>query len=432
MKSPFRKTHSGFVLASALILLVSLTLVAVTVAYRNTLNEMMAANQRDYVNAMTVAESGIEEGFAKVKHNQGGFWVDMANQVFGQELLDVNNNTFTSGYVSGGNYLVTVRDQLDPGGNPVVIMNSLGAVNGAEREIEVVMEMRPYGTQQYAILTSDDINKISGNPVITGPYADIHTNSDLYISGDPIVAGSVSASGEILEGADSGGIDGEAIEGAPQVEIPYIYPPEYYQYRTIEFTADCRVLDANGTLLANAASGKWHGWDCSPGDKWTMSTSNAADMYPAFYYIRGNMIISGSPEDTWWYASFVAEGYIEVGGNPWLRPWGSHPDYDTGDPVANEILFYAGNDLKINGNADQQFFGILATHMEIDVSGNPFLMGTIVAENGAGQEVTSGQDVKNIVDKNSFSGNMHLEAAGSALFGGGKKLTVTAWRELVN
>jgi hypothetical protein len=118
MNKPIRNQNQnqnqGFVLASALILLVSLTLVAVTVAYRNTLNEMMAANQRDYVNAMTVAESGIEEGFAKAKHNQGGFWVDTANQVFGQDLLDVNNNTFTSGYVSGGNYLVTCATSSTP------------------------------------------------------------------------------------------------------------------------------------------------------------------------------------------------------------------------------------------------------------------------------------------------------------------------------
>ena len=40
----------GIVLAGVLIILVAITLVAVTVARRNTMHEMMAANQRDALN----------------------------------------------------------------------------------------------------------------------------------------------------------------------------------------------------------------------------------------------------------------------------------------------------------------------------------------------------------------------------------------------
>ena len=56
----------GVVLAGALILLVSLTLIAVTVAYRTSMNELIAANQRDALNAMAIADSGLEAGFAAV------------------------------------------------------------------------------------------------------------------------------------------------------------------------------------------------------------------------------------------------------------------------------------------------------------------------------------------------------------------------------
>ena len=52
----------GFALLGALIILVSLSLLAVTMSHRVTVNEMMAANQRDMINAMAVAETFILGG----------------------------------------------------------------------------------------------------------------------------------------------------------------------------------------------------------------------------------------------------------------------------------------------------------------------------------------------------------------------------------
>jgi hypothetical protein len=443
--------NRGAVLASTLIILVSLTLIAVTLAYRNTMDELMAANQRDAVNAMAIADSGIEEAFGIVKNNH------VVNQQFTNDLYLLDWEVADSS-LSGGEYQVTVVscrdvDHLDPSSiyrtcinfDPVaepdtfeqVILKSIGTVNGAEREIEIVLEMQSAGTAigQFAILTQEDINSISGNPIIYGPHADVHANADIIISGDPIIAGTVSAVGNIdISGNPTTG--GE-VNGAGVVPIPAIVPTEYKTYATTIFTPDCKILrKVSGSFseIADLSSGdKWRGWDCSVNDKWTMSDSApAGGLSSEFYYIEGNMVISGGPTGAW-YASFVAEGYIEISGNPFFIPWASHPENDTGDPVANEILFFAGNDLKINGNPEQEFIGLLATHMEIQVSGNPFVIGAIIAENGAGQEQQSGQEVKNIVDKNEFNGNMTMNAAGVEMFnvGATKELTVTAWRELV-
>jgi Tfp pilus assembly protein PilX len=445
--------NRGAVLASTLIILVSLTLIAVTLAYRNTMDELMAANQRDAVNAMAIADSGIEEAFAIVKNNYVG-GQEFDNAMYAPTYIAQDSS------VSGGSYAVKVNcvSDLDSStdnydgfcGTPTagefeqVILNSVGTVNGASREIEIVLEMRDAGTSigQYAILTETDINSISGNPIIYGPNADVHANADIIISGDPVIAGTISAVGNV----DISGnpiINGGEVSGAGSVEVPYIYPPEYRPYATIVFTKDCKVQDGSGVQLADLGSGgKWHGWDCSDNDKWTMGDSDpVGGLLDAFYYIKGNMVVSGGPEALW-IVSFVAEGYIEISGNPFFEPYGYHHpfcdvlvpgDCSGQDLVANEILFYAGNDLKINGNPDQEFHGLLATHMEIGVSGNPFLEGAIIAENGAGQEVTSGQEAKNIIDKNEFNGNMILNATGSELFnlGVSKELTVTAWRELV-
>jgi cytoskeletal protein CcmA (bactofilin family) len=416
----------GFVLAASLFLLLTLTLVVVTIAHRNTFDEAMAGNQRDFVNAMGVTESGVEAGFALVKENYvngGNFDVD--------QLTGYSSNPLLTGSLSGGSYAVTV---------PVVnanllVLNSVGSVAGAEREIEVVLEVDSSGTWDYAILTSDSINVMSGDPIIYGPYADVHTNMHFYISGNPEIDGSISATG-VLDISGNPTVGGEQTSGADNVDIPHVYPPEHRGNANIVLTPDCRVTAADGSEIADLSDGgKWHGWDCSVGDKWTMADSSPdGGLYDAFYYVEGNVVISGGPEALW-YASFVAEGYIEVSGNPYFHPWGYGAGNDTGSEVGDKILFLAGNDLKINGNPDQEFIGIMAAHMEVGVSGNPYLEGSILAENGLhgeGQEVASGMEIKNIIDNNEFNGNMVLNASGDGLGGAGQPLIVSAWRELVH
>ncbi len=288
--------------------------------------------------------------------------------------------------------------------------------------------------EKESILTEDSIDSFSGDPIIHGPYAHVHSNSDVIISGSPVIDGTVSASGRVIN-VGSPVLGGE-VSGAAQKHIPHVYPPEFREFATVVLTADCRVETPSGALIADlSGSVMWHGWICSMNSKWTMSSGLPLDgLYSGFYYVHGNVIISGSPSAIW-YASLVAEVYIEIAGDADFRPWGSKPGNDTGDTVADEVLFLAGNDLKINGNPSQQFNGILAAHMEVQVSGNPFLVGSIIAENGKyamGQEITTGQDVVDVVTKNEFNGVMTLAANGTAMIGGGNPVQVAAWRELVH
>ena len=63
------------------------------------------------------------------------------------------------------------------------------------------------------------------------------------------------------------------------------------------------------------------------------------------------------------------------------------------------------------------------------MSGNPYLEGSILAENGLhgeGQEVASGMEIKSIIDNNEFNGNMVLNASGDGLGGAGQPLVVSA------
>lgn len=63
------------------------------------------------------------------------------------------------------------------------------------------------------------------------------------------------------------------------------------------------------------------------------------------------------------------------------------------------------------------------------------MTGSIVAENGRhgmGQEVTTGQQVVDLVTVNSIEGSMYMDASGTASLGGANPVKVTAWRELVH
>lgn len=419
-----RAKESGFVLASALIILASLTLIVVSVAYRNVSNELMSANQRDSINALTIAESGIESGFALIRRDYV-----KERQFLVADLTPYITSPILGDSVSGGSYSVSTP-VID---SNYMVMNSIGNVFGAEREIEIILEIDGNATFQYAILTEDDIDAIEGQPEITGPFANVHSNSDIIIQGTPTVTGTVSATGTV---SVQGNADlGAEVSGAAVVEIPHVYPPEYEQFATVVFSSDCKVQSPEGLVISDLGSGgRWHGWECSPGDNWNMSGNVHGDLFEGFYYVKGNVRLLGSPNGTW-YVTIVAEGYIDVSGNALYKPWGSKAGNNTGDHSANEILFLAGNDLRVSGTPDQQFNGILAAHQEVQITGNAFLAGSVVAENGRyamGQEVTNGQAVVDLVARNSLEGSLILDASGTANLGGENPVKVSGWREIVH
>ncbi len=422
----FSARNNGFALVSSLIILTILTLLVITAASRNTMDELMAGNQRDSVNAMVVAESGIEAGYAVIRKDHvkaGEFQTTDLQPYISSPLLYES--------VSGGTYSVTLPQVTTNG----VVMNSLGNFTGAEREIEIHMEIDGEELSQHAILTNRDINALSGTPQVTGPVANIHSNADIYIQGNPNIAGDVTASGTV-SATGNPSIGGNESSGADVVEIPHVYPPDFRPFATVVMTNNCKVETPQGGMIANlSGGGTWSGWSCLVNQKWMMSGNVHPGLAHEFYYVEGNVELAGNPGGIW-YASFVAEGYIKVSGNAEYRSWGSGAGNDTGDYVANEILFLAGNDLMIQGTPSQIFRGIMAAHMEIHVSGNVFLEGSLVAENGLhgmGQEVQSGQTVVDlVVDNNSFEGNMTIVATPTGLIGGGNPAKMTAWRELLH
>lgn len=274
-----------------------------------------------------------------------------------------------------------------------------------------------------AILTQGDL-ELSGNATIKN--GGVHSNSDISISGNPSVDGVVSASGTVT---NSGSSTLNTESGAATAAIPAIDPADFKQYAEYILGRDGKVLDAAGNVLADLAngSGDWNGWDYSVTGgavKWQMSKNDTID---GRFYIEGNAVVSGNPGKLNpyqpWAATLIAEGDIEISGNPIMKNYAGGGDA-VPEGVKN-LLLLAGRDLKINGNLaqDQAFQGIMAAHEQISISGNPSLGGYIIAEDA--------ENVSNTVVSNTVSGNMEL-VSGAALatpFQSDRPRRL-AWREL--
>ena len=414
--------HSGMSLPIVLILLIPLTLLGVTLANRNNLEELMAAGQRDSQQALMNAESGLALTQQILEQVDAGTFSSTLDQILADPDGDIGINGYTvTDYSGSSKGIVTVKvvdnyepeEDIDPGfQNPFgdtdgrVLVRSTGIYRGGERVVEAVYYLQrtagagSANASPMVIFAEDDLS-ISGNPFIWGPNANVHSNSNMDISGNPEIWGNVSAHGEVNVSGNPVNQDGDALEyteNANAIATPYVYPPAYKPYASFYLTNDCDVYDGwpdhpdpaqRGSLVKNDVkdNGPWNGWNCDYNKEWKMDTG---DWIEGFFYVEANVIISANPgegEPAPAKMSIVAEGYIEVSGNPNIEPY-YVTEFDPDDAVvqslidgrenvllSNKILFYAGNDLKINGNADQHFSGIMAAHMEFAISGAPNLAG---------------------------------------------------------
>ena len=147
-------------------------------------------------------------------------------------------------------------------------------------------------------------------------------------------------------------------------------------------------------MIADANSDPWNGWQYSSG-KWDLSENQTIN---GMLYIEGDAVVSGNPGETGptWQTTLLATGSIEVSGNPVIANY-----KDSLDPVGvQNLLLVAGKDLKINGNANQTYEGIIAVREQFYISGNPTIVGAIIV-NGSGSQ-------SGLISENKLSGNFNL------------------------
>ena len=432
MKRKFPGRQQGVSLPIALILLIPLTMLGITLANRNNLEEMMASSQHHGQQSLMNAETGLALGGQLLDQmvtdqialddpdlmnadSMLTLAVDPTVLVYGE--FDLSSYILEQGAVT-----VDIIDNDDGDSdfttdidNRVILrsIGSYGDYQAGERIIEAIVHMNfPGGgpDNPITIFTEDRIT-LSSTAEIRGP-AIVHSNAvveigaEVYVEGEIRNVGSRSDSYQQLrDGANwpsglakdnTGSFEGDRVTAnvAPLV-TPFIYPPYYKGYATRYLTKNCQVwngvpntLNKDGTLARSGFPKQ--GWVCSSGDKWELMGS--VDSH--FYYVESHVTIpdqlgsDGNPLEI----SIVSEGYMDVSGQTYLVPYPHQgPDdinqVESDNAIAslttaekdavlrsNEVLLLAGGDLLVQGqssfdDSSAAFSGLLAAHDNVNISG---------------------------------------------------------------
>lgn len=281
-----------------------------------------------------------------------------------------------------------------------------------------------------AVLVDGDL-EMHGSPTINGSQGSVHANGDLDIND---MAVTISQNATATGGYDApGGWDPGGTEGGdtPEIPVPDIHAIDYWNeadyilthhpspylgtagriIRRVDNTVMCTVdpADANACRkVVNPDTGVIWGWSWTPAGGWDL-TSNIAT--PATFYVEGDVKITGDPGSPIApiYLSIIAEGNIEVAGNPDLRP----------EP-ASAILFVTDMDLKLNGNIAVPLTveGKILVREQIDFAGNPQISGQVIC-----QDVPS---VSTLVTNNTIAGSVSITYNGLVTT---VAYNVSGWRE---
>jgi len=229
-------------------------------------------------------------------------------------------------------------------------------------------------------------------------------------------SGDITASGDVNT-TSSGTTDGS---GATEIKLPLIDPSVYAEYADFTFASDGNVYDANGKFVGNDS---YSGWVFN-GAKWRTVGSTVEGGLLYFEGDAGNVDISsnvgskGSP----WSVSILADGWIDINGTPIIENYKNPANPE----AVQQILFMAGTDIKILGNTNQIFIGVIAAGEQFNLSGTVNIHGAIIA---ADQSNTSDH-----VTDNYLSGTANITNDGSLSIPPiprGSELLVYTWRELL-
>lgn len=361
----------------------------------------MFANSKSTLLALSNAENGLKK--AKI------VLLSVLNSGTNlSSLYSSNNGVFLTSFDAAGNgYSVSILD--NDYGDPIssseqsVVLKATGTSDKVSRVLEsiiVISTTKSNSDFANAALLVNGPLELSGNSDITGSCGAIQVNGELSVFGSTYVNLSVSASGGIInpEKLDSPSIDGSA----EPVSVPKVSPENYRYLADYILSSNGKVYDASGGEISDTASNKWNGWQKTGENngitQWKLSGNTT--LSSVTLYVEGEVEVSGSPgkgSSDGWKVSLIAERSIHIQGNPQFTP----NDSSTSFAGMKNLLFVAGGDLKISGNAthlgDEGFY---LAHEQIEFSGNSTIKGLVVAENA-----TTASNHQDHASVNTISGN---------------------------
>jgi hypothetical protein len=457
----------GMALVSSLLLMAVMSGLIMALAVSGKLEVAMSDNEQLYAGARAAAESGLNRAAAIImaQANLPTFQpdtllagpdglVDAANP---SAAVNADNGLLTNAIpgaapwavVAGSEYSFNVRvfDDDDPALHGFALSNAQltamgpppeppedgNATNDVNRRIVIrAIGFGPRGTtatlEQFlspikmpALLVDGNL-EMGGNAQIIGSQGSVHTNADLLVSGNAVsVSQNATSTGTITAG--SGWSPGGTMSGGmPEIPVPDIHAIDYFNDADFVLQANGTITNKAGTTIyCNAWSSQnacrnvvppggtaGFGWTFQQASGWDLSQNTANS---ATYYAKTNVKITGNPGSTSLplALTIIAEGYIDVEGNPDLQP----------EP-ASEIMFVTDMDLKIHGNFAQPLTveGRILVREQIDFAGNPTLAGQVIV-----QDIPT---VCTLVTNNVFTGSVTLSYNGLVET---VAYAVSGWRE---
>jgi len=463
-----RDNDRGIALISALLVMVVLSALAIALTTSGRIEVAMGDNEAFYAGARAAAESGLNHTAAIVIQQAANPLFDadtllqgpdgQANPTLEGASVNADNNQVT--HLLGGtapwavpgaadySYDVRIFDDDDARlKNGVAFTSAELTAMGAGRPTQVEDGLRfsdvnrrlviqstgfgPRGTTATleqmltpitmpALLVNGDLT-MGGNAEVIGTQGSVHANGNLVIGSNGVtITENATATGTLTAGAgwNPGGLESG---GMPSIPVPDIRAINYFNEADFVLQADGRITNrANTTTYCNAGGNQnacrnvtppggsaAFGWTFS-GGTWDLSQQSANS---ATYYARTNVRITGGPGTNAVpiLLTIIAEGNIEITGNPDLRP----------EP-ASVLQFVTDRDLRISGTLSVPpiFEGRIMVREQIDFGGNPTLAGQVIVQN-----VPS---VSNLVTNNTVSGSVSLSYNGSIET---VAYTVSGWRE---
>ena len=426
----------GVALLTTLIAIAILTVLGLALTTNGRIAFMISGNEADAIEAGYIAEAGL---------NHARELIVALNTTDYTSLLTSGDGTACNGdefstqatdpiaaageAFGNGQYAVSVCDDSSDGdgdtnadSNGVVRVVSLGTgSDNATATLELTL-----GTQDLPAVLVDGNLRLNSATTIMGTGGSVHSNGNLHLNGSGACAqlyfstsgtiedDPVGNTGAACDESGEGNMDARAGEAA--VDVPTV------DFDVLKANVDY-VLKDNGTIyqvstmltlsIGTCGCGTWSWSD----PKWEIDSAVNGS-----FYAEDTAITIGDVSGT---ASFVADGYIEVSGNP----ANLSPDL-TVDGVSYAMA--AGYDLKLNGNAaTSNIEGVFYTNHQLDISGNPNINGQLIAADLA--DTTFPPDGNNLVSLSSgwmeFSRNPSITYSGGGGFGA---LLASGWREVRN
>ncbi len=426
-----RAAQKGAALVVGLLMTTVLAIVGVNAAKSSVAQQRMANNYRFSIEAMNNAEVGIAIAINQMnldRVGENGFDDELdpngdgvTNDRLSFTRADRDSNTF---------FNVVLVDDDDGDDDPSVDSNGIvrlmsqgisdvGSTRTINVRISIAVGVLPPIMLDSAIMVEGDLT-ISGDPTLCGANQDIHSNANIMLSGDPVTSGNVSAAGTVT-GTPEGG--GTVESGAAYVELPQIDPLDYAEYAEYVLHSDGDIYDGAGNYIDNADGVAWRGWKFSS-NKWLTDSS---DVQAGFLYFQGeygNVKISnetGTADDPW-EVTILADGWIDISGNPHIANY-ENPDHP---PFVQALMLVSDADIKISGNPNQTYNGIVAAAEQIQISGNATVEGVLVAADRSNDS--------ELVVENKISGRMIMSYGGGYNFEvegeDHGKVFALSWRDL--